>query len=116
MAKTFLQDGDVLPLTAPTGGVSSGDGVLIANVFGVALTDAAEGASVAIRTTGVWTLPKTSGDALAEGALVSWNATTGEVTLPGPGHYPIGVATASAGAGVSSVSVRLDGVATAAAA
>lgn len=32
--KNFIQRGDVITVTAPTGGVSSGQGVLVGNLFG----------------------------------------------------------------------------------
>jgi len=46
---------------------------------------------------------------------VAWDNTTKEVTTPAAGRFPIGVAVEAAGNGVTSVAVRLDGVATAAA-
>jgi predicted RecA/RadA family phage recombinase len=56
--KNFVQPGDVVTLTAPSGGVSSGDLVVIAAMCGVCATDAAEGAEVEVKTTGVFDLPK----------------------------------------------------------
>ena len=32
--KTFIQNGHVITITAPAGGVSSGDGVLVGSLFG----------------------------------------------------------------------------------
>lgn len=34
--KNFIQRGDMITVTAPTGGVTSGQGVLVGNLFGVA--------------------------------------------------------------------------------
>jgi len=45
---------------------------------------------------------------------VSWDNPAKEVTTPAAGRFPIGVAVEAAGSGVTSVAVRLDGVATAA--
>lgn len=114
MATNFVQNGDIITVTAPAA-VSSGDGVLVGNLFGVALTDAASGASVNIQTRGVWTLPKLSTAVIAAGGAVSWDATGDECVAPGTGAYPIGTAVVAAGDGATSVTVRLDGVATAAA-
>jgi predicted RecA/RadA family phage recombinase len=112
--KNFIQDGATIQVTAPTGGVSSGDGVLVNNLFGVAATDADEGAAVNIATVGVFSLPKTTAS-FSSGGAVSWNVSVNKAEAPGSGHYPIGVATAAAGTGATTVNVRLDGTSTAAA-
>ena len=49
------------------------------------------------------------------GARVAWDNTAKEVTTPAAGRFPIGVAVEAAGSGITSVAVRLDGIATAAA-
>ncbi len=53
MAKNYIQPAKVVTVTAPTGGVLSGDGVLIGTLFGIAQSDAVEGADVEILTEGV---------------------------------------------------------------
>jgi predicted RecA/RadA family phage recombinase len=88
--KTFIQNGDVVTVTAPTGGVTAGDGVIVGNLFGVA--------------------------AIAAGAQVAWDVVEKRIDLPDTGLYPVGTATEAAGNANISVRVRLDGVATAAAA
>jgi predicted RecA/RadA family phage recombinase len=40
--KNSIQRGDMITITAPTGGVTSGQGVLVGNLFGVAATTTAE--------------------------------------------------------------------------
>lgn len=113
--KNFIQRGDVITVTAPTGGVTSGQGVLVGNLFGVAATTAAEGESVEIATVGVYELPKLASAVIAAGARVAWNDTANQVVLPSTGMVPIGIATIAAGNGAPTVHVRLDGVATEAA-
>jgi predicted RecA/RadA family phage recombinase len=113
--KNFIQNGDVITVAAPTGGITSGDGVIVGSLFGVAAFSAAEGEPVEIATVGVYELPKNSTAMLAQGALVAWDATEKRIDLPGSGLYPIGVVTVPAGNGFNTVRVRLDGVATAAA-
>jgi predicted RecA/RadA family phage recombinase len=113
--KNFVQRGDMITVTAPTGGVSSGQGVLVGNLFGVAATTAAEGESVEIATIGVYELPKLVSAVIAAGARVAWDDTAKQVVLPATGMVPIGTATLAAGNGVATVRVRLDGVATEAA-
>lgn len=113
--KNFIQRGDMITVTAPTGGVTSGQGILVGNLFGVAATTAVEGESVEIATVGVYELPKLVSAVIAAGARVAWDDTAKEVVLPATGMVPIGIATLAAGNGLITVRVRLDGVATAAA-
>lgn len=113
--RTFVQRGDMITVTAPTGGVTSGQGILVGNLFGVAATTAVEGETVEIATVGVYELPKLVSAVIAAGARVAWDDTAKQVVLPGTGMVPIGVATLAAGNGVATVRVRLDGIATAAA-
>ena len=56
--KTFIQPGDVITATAPTGSVASSDGIIVGSQFGVAAVTTAEGGSVEVATTGVHKLPK----------------------------------------------------------
>ncbi len=60
-------------------------------------------------------LPKASAAVLTVGARASWDDTAKQVDVPGTGRFPVGVAVEAAGNGVTTVAVRLDGVATAAA-
>jgi len=73
MATNFIQPGNVLTLTAPAGGVVSGAGYMIGDLFVVALHDAAEGAAFEGQCVGVWQLPKKSGEAWTEGAAIYWD-------------------------------------------
>lgn len=113
--KNYIQRGDRIPVAAPSGGVTSGDGVLVGNLFGVATMTAAVGVNVDLQTTDVVELPKLGTDTITQGQLVYWDATNKRVTETASGNYPIGVATDAAGNGVTKVAVRLDGVATVAA-
>jgi predicted RecA/RadA family phage recombinase len=114
--KNYIQEGRMITVAAPAGGVASGDGVVIGALFGVASTTAAAGETVSIVTTGVFDLPKLASAVIAVGDKVSWDDTAKQVNLPGTGRYPIGAAIEAAGNGATIVRVRLDGVATAAAA
>jgi predicted RecA/RadA family phage recombinase len=95
--------------------VTSGQGVLVGNLFGVAASTAAEGESVEIATVGVYELPKLTSAVISAGARVAWDDTAKEVVLPGTDMVSIGIATLAAGNGIAAVRVRLDGIATAAA-
>lgn len=89
MATNYVQPGQVLTLTAPSGGVTSGSGHVIGDLFVVALHDAASGESFEGQLTGVWSLPKTSAQAWTEGASIYWDgskATTEEASNTLIGH------------------------------
>lgn len=113
--KNYIQVGDIIGATAPTGGIVSGDGLIVGSLFGVALHAAAEGDAVELATKGVYQLPKTSAAVLAVGTRVAWDNTAKNFNLPGAGRFPVGIATEAAGSGITSVAVRLDGVGTGAA-
>jgi len=106
--KNFIQKGDTITLTAPTGGVSSGDGVLVGSLFGIAAGDAAENDNVEVQTRGVFDLPKATG-AIAQGAKVYWDNTNKNVTTAVTGNTLIGAATVAAASGDATVIVRLNG-------
>jgi len=113
--KTFIQNGDVITIPAPTGGIASGDGVLVGNLFGVAAATVPEGEPAEVATTGVYTLPKAASAVLVLGARVSWDNAAKAVMTPGTGRYPIGIAAEDAGNGATTIAVRLDGIGTASA-
>ncbi len=114
--KNYVQEGRMITIAAPTGGVTSGDGVVIGALFGVARKTAAAGETVTIATEGVFDLPKLASAVITAGDKVSWDDTAKQVNLPGTGRYPIGTAIEASGNGAITVRVRLDGIGTAAAA
>jgi predicted RecA/RadA family phage recombinase len=114
--KNYIQEGRMITVAAPTGGVTSGDGVVIGALFGVASKTAAEGETVTLATTGVFDLSKLASAVIAAGDAVAWDDTAKQVNAPATGRYPIGIAIEAAGNGATTVRVRLDGIATAAAA
>lgn len=108
--KNFVQPGDCVTVPAPAT-VASGDGVQVGQLFGVAAADAASGADVAIKTTGVFDLPKTSAQEWTVGALVYWTGT--EATTTSGSNLPIGCAAAAAANPSATGRVRLNGTAVA---
>ncbi len=113
--QNYILNGHLVRVTAPAGGIASGDALIVGNIFGIAAYSSAEGDPVELSTTGVFQLSKASAAALAVGARVAWDSPAKEVTTLAAGRFPIGVAVEAAGNSVTSVAVRLDGVATAAA-
>ncbi|MCJ1887417.1 DUF2190 family protein [Pseudomonas sp. LA21] len=69
MAKNFVQDGDVLTLIAPAGGVTSGVPAEVGDLVVVPLETAAAGDEFSAKVGGVWNLPAAAG--LAQGVKCS---------------------------------------------
>lgn len=95
--KNFVQPGEVLEYTAPSGGVVSGGAYKIGQILVVATVDAAEAEKFSALTEGVVELPKTSAQAWTEGALIYWDPSPGEATTATTtGNHLIGTAAAAA--------------------
>ena len=106
--KNHVQCGDNLTIPAPYN-VSSGHGVQVGAIFGVASRDALAGADVIIVTREVFTLDKVAGDDFSIGEAAYWDNAAKLVTTTSAGNTRIGVAVAPAGAGSGTVDVRLNG-------
>ncbi len=107
--KNFVQPGNTVTVTAPSGGVSSGDIVVVGGLIGVAAFDAVEGAEVEISTVGVYALPAAAADDIGVGDLLYYDAAGPSLTkTAGSGSKPLaGVAVSAAGAGVTTVRCKL---------
>lgn len=108
MATNYIQAGSHLTLTAPAM-VSSGGVVVAGAIAGVALGGASAGQPVDVAVAGVFDLAKVGAEAMALGAPVFYDASTGLVTLDDDtGANPrLGTVVKAAGAGVATVAVRL---------
>ncbi|MEO1678010.1 MAG: DUF2190 family protein [Pseudomonadota bacterium] len=104
--KNFVQPGQNIDVTAPAA-VQSGEPILVGDLFGIATADAESGATLVIATTGVYTLPKTATDVIAQGAAVYFDATAGEITVDSTGNPIVGHAVTGAGNPSATVAVRL---------
>jgi predicted RecA/RadA family phage recombinase len=91
--KNFIQNGDYIDITAPAE-IESGEGVLIGDMFGVAVTDIANGAKGALAVKGVYALAKVTSDGgAAAGAPAYWDATAKKVTGVASGNVQVGLFT-----------------------
>ncbi|MCZ7674635.1 MAG: DUF2190 family protein [Roseovarius sp.] len=108
--KNYIQPGNTLTLTAPYA-VTSGDGLLVGSIFGVAAGDAASGATVEAALTGVFDLTKIGSQAWTVGAKVYWDDTNKRCTTVATDNTLIGVAVeaVAGGAGDTTGRVRLNG-------
>lgn len=94
--KNYNQKGDVLDVVSPTGGALSGDFVLIGALYGVAQITVAAGGDLPIATRGVFSLPKATGAAWAQGDQLYWDATAKNFTKTSSANTLAGVASVAA--------------------
>jgi len=110
--KNYVQEGKVLEFTVPSGGVVSGQPVLIGNTFGIATADYAESTKGQFVVEGVFTLTKVTTDTFVEGQLIYWDNSAKKVTETPNSNYKIGISTEVAGSSATTAPIRLNGVAT----
>jgi predicted RecA/RadA family phage recombinase len=96
----------MVPCTAPAGGVLSGGGYKIGDLFGVSAVTAAAGAPFELAVAGVYTLPKAAG-AIGEGAKVYWSAANANVTTTASGNTLIGHAVGAYAESDTAADIRL---------
>ena len=108
--KNYVQPGNTITLTAPYA-VSSGDGLLVGSIFGVAAGTAALGEAVEAALTGVYDLKKVASQAWAAGDKVYWDNTAKEATKTTTSNTLVGVAVVAVAGGASDTigRVRLNG-------
>lgn len=107
MTTRFVQPGDVVNHTAAAA-IASGDVVQMGKLTGVALTSAAIGQVCSVGLCGVYSVPKKSGDAFAQGDFVLFDtvAKNFKIGNGGPGC----VAFEAAAAGATTCLVKFTGV------
>ena len=110
MSKKQVQEGKFLDLTAPGGGVVSGNGYLIDSIFAVAQTTEDAGDKFSGAVEGVHELPKESTADFSEGEKVFWDDTAKEFDVSASGRYEVGVAAEAAASSTTTVKVRLNGI------
>lgn len=90
--KNYVQEGDYLTITAAST-ISSGDGVMVGDLFGVAVTDIANGSTGVLATKGIYDIEKAT-DVGSGGTIWNpayWDATQGKVTAIATGNTQIGL-------------------------
>ena len=102
--KNFIQPGDSLTLLAPYA-VTSGQGVLVGAIFGVAAYDAALNAAIECQTEGVFDITKEPALAITAGARLFWDNTNRRITTTATGNFHVGIATQAALAADATVRV-----------
>lgn len=103
--KNYIQEGDVIDFVA-TAAITSGDGVQMGGLFGVAQCSGAIGDTVALVMEGVFLLQKDT-STITVGLGVYWDNTAKKVTTTASSNIKIGFAIEAAATGVGTVKVRL---------
>ena len=95
--RNYVQPGDSLALAVPyAGGVTSGQGVLVGALFGVAAVDGVQNAVIEAQTQGVFDLAKEPALAITAGARLFWDNTNRRLTTTATGNFQVGLATVAA--------------------
>lgn len=105
----FIQEGNTLTVAAPSGGVTSGQLVVVGKIVGVAAYSAAVSVPVELVTEGVFTLPKVTTDAVTVGEALYWDSSVAKLTdTPGTNSKPlVGYAVEAADNGATTVKCRV---------
>lgn len=107
--KNFVHAGTMLTVTAPYA-VTSGQGVLVGALFGVAAYDAAIGASVEIKPKGVFDIDADSTKTGAPGVKIYWDDTARRLTTTASANTLVGALVKTKNAGETTMRPYLDGV------
>jgi predicted RecA/RadA family phage recombinase len=107
MAANYVQEGDILTLTAPYT-VTSGQGAQVGSQFGVALADITNAASGEFATCGVWDLTALSTATGAQGAKAYWDNSNKRVDTDGTVGILIGTLTTAKTNGQTTARVKLN--------
>ena len=109
--RNYVQPGDSLALAVPyAGGVTSGQGVLVGALFGVAAVDGVQNAVIEAQTQGVFDLAKEPALAITAGARLFWDNTNRRLTTAATGSLCVGLATQAVLAADATVRVVLQRV------
>jgi predicted RecA/RadA family phage recombinase len=107
----YVAPGEIVELTAPSGGVVTGTAYLIGSLVVVAMVTVAQTLKFSAMVTGVADLTKVSAQAWTEGVKVYWDDSAKNFTTTSGGNTLAGVAAAAAANPSATGQVRLDGVA-----
>lgn len=108
--KNYIQPGNTMTFVAPSGGVTSGVGLVIEDMFVVPTVSAAQGVAFEGLVAGIVRLPKTSAATFNAGDKLYFVPGTGAVgTATTSGNFLIGCAAVVGTNGQTTTLVRLNG-------
>jgi len=109
MAKNYVQEGEVIDFTAGGAAVPSGAVVVMGKRIGIVLADIPALTTGSASVTGVWNQPKVPAEVVAQGDELYWDDAADRMTKTAGANVLAGYATAAAGAGVTTVNVKING-------
>ena len=104
--RNYVSEGEAIQVAAPYA-VTSGQGVLVGALFGVAATDAANGADVVIATSGIFDITALSTDTATVGTKMYWDNGNRRLTTTASTFVCVGVTTAAKANGDTTARVKL---------
>lgn len=104
--RNYVNEGEAILVTAPYA-VTSGQGVLVGALFGVAAADAANGAEVVICTDGIFDITALSTDTATVGTKLYWDGPNRRLTTTASTFICAGVATAAKSSGDTTARIKL---------
>jgi predicted RecA/RadA family phage recombinase len=107
--KNYVQPGNTVTLIAPTGGVKSGEPILVGSIFGIAACDAAQTTEVEASLVGVFDLNAVG--PINAGAPAYWDVTAKKITATAATNKLVGATLGAIGGGGVTARVRLNGIA-----
>lgn len=105
MAQNHICRGDVMQVVLAAA-ITSGAGIKVGTVIGVALNTGGIGDQVEVMINGVFAITKATG-AISQGALVYWDDTAKNITTTSSGNTLAGFAYDAALSGDATVNVKL---------
>lgn len=109
MARNYVQEGEVIDHTAGGIAVASGAVVVMGKRIGIALADIPALGTGSVSVTGVWNQNKLASDVVAQGDELYWDDVNDRLTKTAGTNVLAGYATTAAGAGVTTVNVKING-------
>ena len=113
MSKNYMQPGNALELTAPTGGVVSGVGYAFGpaatKILAVCSVSAAQTVKTTFNTEGVYELTKDGADDFVEGEPVFWDDTAKKIDKSASTLVPCGTCIETTAASATTIQVKLSG-------
>lgn len=94
--RNYVSPGESVEVTVPAGGCTSGVGLKIGNLWGVATVTAVAGDRANILTKGIVEIAKTSALAITEGASLYWDDTNKVVNTTATAQKLVGNAVTAA--------------------
>ncbi len=107
MAKNFVQPGNVITFASAPYALTSGQGALVAELFGVALENSVIATPVTVALSGVFDVTKQAALVVAQGDALYWDDAARELDTTNT-NVPVGFATAAALAGDATVRIMLN--------